>query len=122
VEKANRKSFFVPGSLLRVLIDTTHPIAYGYEREGAVFFRRSPVLAAQEGKSIVAYPPHNPLLSGWVNGEDYFYNKSALVDVPLGDGKIIIIGFSALYRGQSHSTFKLLFNSIYYGASSLGEL
>ena len=122
VEKADRKSFFVPGSLLKVLIDTTHPIAYGYEREGAVFFRRSPVLAAKEGKSIVAYPPHNPLLSGWVNGENYLHDKSALVDVDLGDGKIIIIGFPVLYRGQSHSTFKLLFNSIYYGASSLGEL
>jgi len=112
----------VPGSLLKVLIDRNHPIAYGYESEGAVFFRRSPVLAVKEGTSIVTYPSHNPLLSGWVNGEDYFYNKSALVDVPLGEGKIIIIGFPVLYRGQSHSTFKLLFNSIYYGPASLGEL
>jgi len=122
VEKADRKTFFVPGSLLKVLIDRNHPIAYGYENEGAVFFRRSPVLAVKEGTSIVTYPSHNPLLSGWVNGEDYFYNKSALVDVTLGEGKIIIIGFPVLYRGQSHSTFKLLFNSIYYGPASLGEL
>ena len=122
VEKADRKSFFVPGSLLKVLIDTNHPIAYGYEREGAVFFRRSPVFSVREGKSLVRYPLHNPLLSGWVNGKNYLYNKSAIVDVPLGEGKIILIGFPVLYRGQSHGTFKFLFNSIYYGASSLKEL
>ncbi|NIO49375.1 MAG: hypothetical protein GTN73_08090 [Candidatus Aminicenantes bacterium] len=122
VEKVDRKTFFVPGSLLKVSIERNHPIAYGCEAEGAVFFRRSPVLAVKEGKSIVAYPAHNPLLSGWINGEDYFYNKSALVDVTLGEGRIIIIGFPVLYRGQSHSTFRLLFNSIYYGATSLGEL
>ncbi|NQT79761.1 MAG: hypothetical protein HQ555_05150 [Candidatus Aminicenantes bacterium] len=122
VEEIDRKSFFVPGSLLKVLINTNHPIAYGYEREGAVFFRRSPVFAAREGKSVVRYPLHNPLLSGWVNGEKYLFNKSAIVDVPLGEGKIILIGFPALYRGQSFHTFKFLFNSIYYGAASLGKL
>ena len=83
---------------------------------------RSTVFSVREGKSLVRYPLHNPLLSGWVNGENYLYNKSAIVDVPLGEGKIILIGFPVLYRGQSHGTFKFLFNSIYYGASSLKEL
>jgi hypothetical protein len=122
VEQVERKDFFVPGSLLKVLIDATHPIAYGYERDGAVFFRRSPVFSAREGKSVVRYPLHNPLLSGWVNGEKYLYNRSALVDVPFGAGRIIMIGFPVQYRGQTHGTFKFLFNSIYYGAASYGDL
>lgn len=122
VEGVDRKSFFVPGSILNVLIDTSHPIAYGFERDGAVFFRRSPVFGAREGKTVVRYPVHNPLLSGWVNGEKYLYNKGALVDIPLGKGKIILIGFPVLYRGQTHATFKFLFNSIYYGAAVLVEL
>jgi hypothetical protein len=122
VEQVERKDFFVPGSLLKVLIDATHPIAYGYKRDGAVFFRRSPVFSAREGKSVVRYPLHNPLLSGWVNGEKYLYNRSALVDVPFGEGRIIMIGFPVQYRGQTHGTFKFLFNSIYYGAASYGDL
>ncbi len=122
VEQVERKDFFVPGSLLKVLIDATHPIAYGYKRDGAVFFRRSPVFSTREGKSVVRYPLHNPLLSGWVNGEKYLYNRSALVDVPFGAGKIIMIGFPVQYRGQTHGTFKFLFNSIYYGAALYGDL
>ncbi len=50
-------------------------------------------------------------------GEDSF-----LVDVTFGAGKIIMIGFPVQYRGQTHATFKFLFNSIYYGAASYGSL
>ncbi|MFB0566936.1 MAG: M14 metallopeptidase family protein [Candidatus Aminicenantaceae bacterium] len=122
VADVDRKSFFVPGSILKVLNDNNHPIAYGYEEDGAVFFRRSPVFAVRKGRSVVRYPIHNPLLSGWVNGEEYLHNKSAIVDIPYGEGKIILIGFPVLYRGQSHSTFRYLFNAIYYGAASPAAL
>jgi len=114
VANLERKDFYVPGSILKALNDTNHPIAYGYDRDGALIFRRSPVFDVKEGKSVVKYPVHNPLLSGWITGEKYLYNKSAIVDVPYGKGKIILIGFPVLYRGQSHATFKYLFNSIYY--------
>ncbi|UCG70248.1 MAG: hypothetical protein JSV09_04325, partial [Thermoplasmata archaeon] len=117
VKDVDRKDFFVPGSILKALNDTSHPIAYGFERDGALFFRRSPVFEVNEGKSVVKYPVHNPLLSGWVTGEKHLYDKSAIVDVPFGKGKIILIGFPVLYRGQAHATFKYLFNSIYYVGS-----
>jgi hypothetical protein len=59
----------------------------------------------------------NPLLSGWINGENHLFNKSAIVDIPLGQGKVILIGFPAQYRAQAHGTFRFLFNAIHYGAS-----
>ena len=117
VEKLDRKSFFIPGSLLKVLKNVEHPIAYGYGRDAAIFFRRSPVFTVKEGKSVLSYPVHS-LLSGWVNGEEYLFNKSALVDVSFGQGRMILIGFPVLYRAQTHGTFRLLFNSIYYGAAA----
>ena len=121
VEGVNRRDFFIPGSLLQVINDNTHPIAYGYERDAVVFFRRSPVFAAYEGQGIVKYPVH-PLLSGWVSGEKYLVNQSAIVDVPFGKGKVILIGFPAQYRSQSHGSFRYLFNSIFYGLSRLIDL
>ncbi|MBN2088005.1 hypothetical protein JW964_00240, partial [candidate division KSB1 bacterium] len=120
VNGINRREFFIPGSILKVQNKTDHPIAYGYETEAAVFFRRSPAFDVQQGTSVVKYPDANPLLSGWVNGEKYLSNKSAIVDVPFGKGKIILIGFPAQYRGQSHGTFRYLSNAIYYGAAKLG--
>jgi hypothetical protein len=117
VDGLDRKDFFIPGSILKALNDTSHPIAYGYERVSALFFRRSPAFSVNEGYSVVKYPTHT-LLSGWLTGEEKLVIKSAVVDVPYGDGKVILIGFPAVYRGQSHATFRYLFNAIYYGVSS----
>jgi hypothetical protein len=36
-----------------------------------------------------------------------------VVDVPLGKGRVVLLGLRAQHRGQSHATFKLLFNAIY---------
>ncbi len=108
-----RNEFFIPGSILEVLNDTSHPVAYGYGRDEAVFFRRSPAFVAHEGRSVARYPAES-FLSGWVTGDQHLIDKSAIVDIPYGAGKIILIGFPAQYRGQSHATFRYLFNAIYY--------
>ena len=113
----DRMAFFIPGSILRVINDPGHPIAYGYDRISEIFFRRSPVFSASEGTSVVRYPTHEPLLSGWANGDNHLFNKSAIVDVPYGQGKIILIGFPAQYRAQSQGSFRYVFNAIFYGAA-----
>lgn len=120
VRGLNRRDFFIPGSILKALTDSSHPIAYGYERDTALFFRRSPAFVVHEGKSVVKYPTET-LLSGWTTGDEHLIDKSAIVDVPFSEGKVILIGFPAVYRGQSHASFRFLFNAIYYGAAELKE-
>lgn len=117
----NRKDFFIPGSILKVLNKNDHPVAYGYGRDNSIFFRRSPAFSVNEGTSVVKYPASS-FLSGWANGIEYLNNKSAVVDIPFEKGKVIMIGFPALYRGQSHASFRYLFNSIYYGAAAFRRL
>jgi hypothetical protein len=121
VAQKSRKEFFIPGSILKVLNNSAHPIAYGFQRDTAIFFRRSPAFVVNEGVSVTKYPAL-PFLSGWINGEQLLVDKSAIVDVPYEKGKVILIGFPALYRGQSHGTFRYLFNAIYYGRSVPVEL
>ncbi|MGD8537685.1 MAG: M14 family metallopeptidase [Candidatus Aminicenantes bacterium] len=116
----DRKEFFIPGSILQVLNNSGHPISFGLGRDTAIFFRRSPVFAVNEGVSVARYPAQ-PFLSGWINGKDLLVDKSAIVDVPYEKGRVLLLGFPVLYRGQSHGSFKYLFNAIYYGASTLGE-
>ena len=108
--------FFCPGSLLRVFVETTHPIGYGLDREMAVFFKSGPVLEARGGEPVASYPDFNPLMSGWIHGDKRIRGKGALWDVNLGEGHIILFGFKPQHRAQSHGTFKLLFNAIYYSS------
>ena len=39
------------------------------------------------------------------------------VELPLGSGRVVLLGFPVQFRGQSFGTFKLLFNAILYGAA-----
>ena len=121
VKKENQPkegAFFCPGSLLRVRIDTKHPIGHGLDPEMAIFFKFGPVFeAGRSGTNVVAtYPEFNPLMSGWLEGEKRIRQKAALLEVVLGDGRVVLFGFKPQHRGQSQGTFKLLFNAIFYSA------
>lgn len=117
-----RKDFFIPGSILRTEIDTTHPIAKSMPRESIVWFENSPVFEIQTDplalvnnfKIIASYPKDskNILLSGWALGTEKLAGKAALVEFTIGKGKIVLFGFRPQYRGQSLATFPLLFNAI----------
>jgi hypothetical protein len=117
LEGLSDKEFYCPGSLLRVLVDTTHPIGYGFSREETIMFLNSPVFNLKYGESVAWYPETTPLMSGWILGEERIRGQTAVAEIPAGDGTIIMIGCSPHFRNQNRSTFKLLFNSIYYGAT-----
>ncbi|MFH1180538.1 MAG: M14 metallopeptidase family protein [Candidatus Bathyarchaeota archaeon] len=117
LEGLGEKEFYCPGSLLKVLIDDTHPIGYGFNREETIMFLHSPAFHVKNGEAIAWYPETNPLSSGWILGEKHLRGATAVAEVPAGNGTIILMGCPPHFRNQNRATFKLLFNSIYYGAA-----
>jgi hypothetical protein len=69
---------------------------------------------------VASYPNGNPFMSGRLIGDYILHNKPALVEVDCGKGKIILFGFRPQNRAQTHGTFMLLFNSLYYGPAAAG--
>ncbi|MBV8208056.1 MAG: peptidase M14 [Acidobacteria bacterium] len=114
------KDFYGPGSILRVDVDPAHPLAWGMERDTAIWFEHSPAFAptfdraAGDVVNVATYPGGNPLMSGWLLGDQFLQQHAALLDAPLGRGHVVMFGFRPQYRGQSYGTFKLLFNALYY--------
>ncbi len=121
--KLKQDEFYCPGSMLRVEIDNTHPLGYGMPEQAAVLFARiqpfqTSIPGAEVTRQVVArFPDESLLLSGWIRGEEKLHRKAALVEVGLGEGRIILFGFRPQFRGQAVATFKLLFNAIHLGAS-----
>lgn len=118
-----RKEFYIPGSILRTELDTTHPIAKGMPQQSIAWFENSPAFDLESAGSsglgmsvrvIARYPtdPKQILLSGWALGAEKIAGKAALVEFTIGKGKIVLFGFRPQYRGQSLATFPLLFNAI----------
>ncbi|HWX40818.1 MAG TPA: hypothetical protein VN345_06670, partial [Blastocatellia bacterium] len=66
----------------------------------------------QRARTVARYVEGNPLRSGWLLGPEYIAGKSALVDVSLGKGRVVLFGFRTQHRAQTWGTFKFLFNSI----------
>jgi hypothetical protein len=111
-----RRDFYVPGSLLAGRIDNTNPLAYGMPDHADFFFDNDPVFRAGPGVSPVAwYDSASPLRSGWAWGQKNLENAAAVLEVPVGKGKLFMFGPEILFRSQPHGTYKLFFNAIYYG-------
>jgi hypothetical protein len=83
-----------------------------------VLFSSSPTFklpedAEKKGIQRVAwFDTKTPLRSGWAIGQDKLENGVSMLDVKIGDGYLALFGPHILFRGESHGTFKLLFNGI----------
>jgi hypothetical protein len=115
--------FYVPGSVMRVKMDTGSPIAFGMPESADVMFDNSPAFrllpdAELKGlKPVAWYDSDKPLRSGWAWGQNYLKGTVAVVDAPVGKGRLVLYGPEVIFRGQPHGTFKLLFNGIFCGAA-----
>jgi len=127
--------FYIPGSILKIRVDTTNPVAYGMPADAAAFFINSPAFsvgrrpnrfeeepgAAQPPPPnihiVAQYPPKDVLMSGWILGERVISGAAAVVEASVDKGRVVLLGFRSQHRGQTHGTYKLLFNSILLSGS-----
>lgn len=118
-------SFNIPGSILKMTYDTDHPLAFGMPEKGMAFFSGGRVYEILEDKEnednggnepvvVARYPDESLLISGWIVGEDRIKDKAAVLDFKIDRGRVILFGFNVQNRAQAYSTFKLLFNALYY--------
>jgi Zinc carboxypeptidase len=114
---------YAPGSILRVLVDTTNAISYGMPDTAAVYFTNSvtfDVGAASQVRVIARYPDRGEdiLLSGYLQGASQIAGKAAAISAPVGRGHVVMFGFRPQHRGQSYGTFRMLFNALLTGGDS----
>ena len=120
------EKYYVPGSILRVAVDNTSPIAHGFSDHVDVFFDNSPVFslgpeAFMKGvRPIAWFDTPAPLRSGWAFGQGYLNGGVEIVEASVGKGRLVLFAPEITFRAQPHGTFKFLFNGICLAAGSPG--
>ena len=118
VQGVPRQEYFTGVSIMRAIVDTTHPVMAGMPAEADVVVNGSPVfttLPGFEGAVLAKYPAQgSPLRSGFLHGEEKMRGQAAAIDVKRGNGHIVLIAFQPQWRGQPFGTFRVVFNSAFF--------
>ena len=109
--------FYCPGSVLRVEVETSHPLARGLGRQLDAYFVNSAAFEVTDdsrARVVARYSQSKDelLRSGWLLGAQYIAGRAALVEVTLGRGRVVLFGFRPQHRGQTWGTFPFVFNAV----------
>ncbi|HEY8183413.1 MAG TPA: M14 metallopeptidase family protein [Thermoanaerobaculia bacterium] len=119
---ARATDFSVPGSLVRVNVNTNHPVTADMPKESAIYLDRAVAFDTTSPGGelqrwvLMTYPEDSRdiLLSGWISGEERLTRKAAAVAMTYGKGRIVLFGFRPQHRGQTHATFPMIFDALYW--------
>ena len=114
------EKFYIPGSVMQVAINNDHKANWGMKPTADVYFSASPVFnllpnatATGEVTPLAWFASDKTLRSGWAFGQSYLQQAVAAFEAKVGKGKLMVYGPEITFRGQTHSTYKMLFNQLY---------
>ncbi len=128
---------FTPGTELRLRFpDPAHPLARGYGAETSVFRGAMPVYETprrwletayctscldgpvDRGPVAAEWGGSGPMVvSGGMRGEGQLAGKPAILDFPVGRGRVVAFNFSPVHRDMNRSDHRLLWNAILAGSA-----
>jgi hypothetical protein len=110
--------FYAPGSIFGVALGGVRgsPVTVGVPDSLQIYFENSAAFTVSGTARALATYPAEPLRSGYARFQERLEGQAALVEVPVGSGRVILFGFRPQFRGQTHGTFKLLFNAVLLAA------
>jgi len=121
--------FYAPGPIVNAeILRAAHPIFYGYtEKTVPVRWANGPLLTVpridRAQQVLMQFPGGDAnVLSGLMKGSAEIHNRPAIVDVPVGRGRVILFATNPCYRWQNFGEFRMLFNAIInYNSNGTGN-
>jgi hypothetical protein len=92
------------------------PVTLGVPDSFDIYFENSAAFTVSAPARALATYPQQPLRSGYARFPERLEGRASLVEAPVGSGRVILFGFRPQFRGQTHGTFKLLFNAVLLAA------
>ena len=105
----------IPGSLIRVQLDRSSPLAAGVGDFAWVMYEADRILRPVGGSAPVTYPAFGTpdfAVSGLPTGADRLGGTAAVVDEPMGSGRTIVFSVDPNFRAWTEGTQQILWNAI----------
>jgi hypothetical protein len=110
--------FYAPGPIVEAEVTApTHPIFYGYSAtKMPVRYANGPLLQVpreqEAGQVLMRFTGGDGgVLSGLFRGANEIRRRPAILDTPVGKGRIVTFATNPCYRWQNHGEFGMLFNA-----------
>ena len=112
----------IGGSILKVDLDLTHPLAFGYRDKSIPVYKNNNVFLnkSKSHYSSVAIYSKNPHIDGYVskkNMENNLKGAASLIVSGSGSGRVVLFADNPNFRGTWYGTNKLFLNAIFFGAN-----
>lgn len=102
------------GAILRLEVNKSDPLCLGVSQQSVAWFEGGPVFDIIDPgrvRVLASFSRNSRLvLNGPVEGTASLRGRAALVEVPYGEGRVILFAFQPFYRGRSLVTYPFLFN------------
>jgi hypothetical protein len=118
ITRVSTSSVYGPGLVVQLSLNSTanNPMTFGYTPGGTTpaFWESSSAMTVSTGAEVIASYSTPTFLSGYLyDPSNVLPGKVAAAWVPVGSGKVVLLGFRALERDQADATFMMYFDAIY---------
>jgi hypothetical protein len=125
-------NWYAPGPYVQTdIVEASHPVLFGYQGKTLpVRWAGGPLLQVQgQGGPFAPAAPVGPetpkvlvrfqggdagVLSGLMRGADQTRNRPAVVDAPVGKGRVILYATNPIYRWQTFGEHGMVFNALLF--------
>ena len=133
VSITNPSQLLARGSVLKTdVADATSPIMYGYLESVPAYFGSQPVFEVNKNdggtgtpdwlrdelwekeipRVVLSFAEEDVLMSGMLRGESGIAGTPAVVDVPVGQGHVVLFAIRPFWRLETYGSHAMVFNTM----------
>ncbi|WP_425236396.1 M14 family zinc carboxypeptidase [Ulvibacterium sp.] len=110
----------IGGVILKVDLDTTHPLGFGYRDQQIPVYKNNEVWLSpsKNAYATVAQYADEPHIDGFItqkNMEEFIKPSASLLVSKLGNGRVILFADNPNFRGSWYGTNRLFLNALFLG-------
>ena len=109
----------IGGVILKVDLDITHPLGFGYRNKQVPVYKNNTVFISPSKNPYATVSQYvgNPHIDGFISAKniEFIKQSASLIVGKIGSGRVIMFADNPNFRGTLYGTNKMFLNAIFFG-------